>query len=421
MQSERKSVVKRDLIIVNYKEIREIHELIISDKIKNDLKQAYTVLKKKIDSLNEDILDPIMFENKEGLREAMQAILNLIKSYLVQLESSSADKYCKDKAIEIIKIYGAAVESCKNKYFPVSKMLIKTKLTEGEFRLRSQQIELESMIDPLGKSSIYLTLNKIQAKAKQRGALAPKVIVCYAGEAESNIEWTSTFSDILCRHLQAAGLNITLMDPDTFSSATDYTKQFIESDFVFLLGTESLAEKYDSSNYFVRKMIEYILIKQESAHVKQKFSLIPILISGDKKSFPVMFSHLRYFNFLNSIDNKTYFDNLCELIALSYEENIKAFEQEISEFVFNIPEEFRGLITSKKILIHSADTHKEKLGIIRDEPKDSSKEAKAERKDPAPSSSLQQHGMWPVVPVVAGAPGGPAFVQGPPGGLSFTT
>jgi len=178
------------------------------------------------------------------------------------------------------------------------------------------------------------------------------VFICYAWpdlKKEKHLEWLQPFLKGLRQHLHQAGLalvKLDIVDNPPGGSIEEYMRSAQTSDFVILIGTESLLFKHEGSGISaVCTELVYIRRKREADHKAGKHRVFPLLVSGIyPKAFPAEYD--RY----NTVKDwkegpKTYFEHLCWLIAALYSTENEAFQEIWDKFLGSLGSDEKALVT----------------------------------------------------------------------------
>ncbi len=142
------------------------------------------------------------------------------------------------------------------------------------------------------------TLNNVKEEAKKQNWSYPNgVFISYAWPDPQLLEeqdlhcCIQPFLTNLRQHLQLAGINKVLLDiKDCEHGESIYkfmTDNVTKSEFILLIGTESLLKKHTTGVYLIQTELAEIEKKRRKDSEQGKYNVLPILLSGDfHTSFP---------------------------------------------------------------------------------------------------------------------------------------
>ena len=323
-----------------------------ADKIENaELKKStldrINDIEEKVMNFNSDLKDPIIRE--VALLEMLDLIRRVAAGLSEEGARSSANARCKVVVDEIyhsiMRTYSDAENILKP---PLEPLPPKIKRYIRSHRLRLEQELL------LGETNLALAFKHVLSAIKIKGFdhMPPKgVFIYYAwpdnkDEQQKHLNWVQPFLIGLRAHLEAAGLYVRLdIKDNSGDNIYDYMKGARTSEFVILVGTESLLKKHEGGTSAVCN--ELIEIKRARAQQgNAKFKLCPILISGTiETAFPPQYE--LYTTIRNwKDDTKTYYHHIRWLIECLYSTGEGAFVEEWDGFLKQITDDERLVLTN---------------------------------------------------------------------------
>jgi hypothetical protein len=313
---------------------------ISESKVKILLQEVMEDIDKKIKQYNEDVECPII--TQATLLDALKEINSIISATEKKINDMAPSSDSKRKVQIVLGHVQTTLKTTQDQLSsPISTP------DEPDWKKHRLHFEQELL---LPNAKLGGSFNKFLQEIEKKGrnyTIPNRIFICYAWpdeKTEKYLSWLQPFLVGLRDHLRSAGL-IALLDIKDCSSGANiflHMTQAESSDFVILVGTESLLRKHMAGTASV--CAELISIKRKRIQDKQDFHVIPILVSGDfTTSFPAQYE--LYTNIIDWKNTSTYFLNLCRLIEKLYSTSSAAFNDILDNFIKSISDEEQAILT----------------------------------------------------------------------------
>lgn len=283
-----------------------------------EVKKHIAELFEKMKSFQIDLEDPILHG---CMKKTFESIEQSIKVSVDKLNKLVATSYDISLAKAIINNIQNSFKNEKEKFFPTPPKICKTQPHWREHNLRMQQEQLESKEI---STQFYETLGKISERGKQYFNWG-RIRIYAANDSTTYLSWVPNFLSKLASHLKLAYERGTVASPIMIEPITSYESlnEIDTAEFVLLIGTEALVNTRDriTTNITLSKISRRF--EQDYKRKNEYSSIIPILISGDKRSsFTAEFDQRFILDFTQGASYLTY---LQKLISIIYKTDESAF------------------------------------------------------------------------------------------------
>jgi len=326
---------------IDFSALRKTADGIEHSETKNIVNVTLDACEKRVKEFNKDAQDLLM---KEKLREALTELENVINGGELEVNRAGGDSTSLRRAKASLEPLKKTCAVVKAQMMPSSAPMIKAETDWQTHRLRLEQ-QLLLGGSPLAKP-FSETLQKIADKGRRAHSPPNGIFICYAwpnteSEQEQHLQWIQPFLVGLRNHLHTAGLSSAKLDIKDNPPGGDiytYMKGAETSDFVLLIGTESLLRKHEWGLSAVCTELVKIRRKRIADHKEDKQRVLPLLISGNyQTSFPAEYE------LYNTIKDwkgakTTYYQQLGWLIAALYGTAETAFEGIWKDFLATVTE-----------------------------------------------------------------------------------
>jgi hypothetical protein len=316
----------RPQLQINVESLRKTLGRISDATVKKIVTDTLKVFEKRIQDFNENAQDPTISDKTLG--EDIVDLEGLIENAKGNLEDHAADKQSKKLASEVLGQLTQGFLKLSTQP-PYKAILQQTKLTSNRptdeidlYRLRKEQQLLFEEPSPLN-AAFNKALEEVRASGLPDHKPPKGVFICYAWPdidrpQEQHLSWLQPFLAKLRDHLKAAGLGSTILDirdNPVGGDISQYMNAAKESNYVLLIGTESLLRKHKEGGA-VRTELIHIMRKLKEDRQKNLYRVIPILLSGTPETaFPAEYE---LYNTIQFWDETSYFVNFRRLIASLY-------------------------------------------------------------------------------------------------------
>jgi len=287
---------------------------------------------------------------KNKLFQDIADLENIIKSHEAAIERTGADISSIRRAQTMLDHLKAACATKKEQFRPSPPPApdIDSKLKWSQQRLYFEQELLLSDRSTL-REPFHSALRKIARRGREDYRVPKGVFICYAqpdmrNKNEQHLKWILPFLRGLYQHLYLAGLESVQLDIMNYAPGNnihEYMRGAETSDFVLLIGTESLIREHESGIGAVSIELSHIRRKRTTDTKARMYRVFPILISGNDSVFPIEYHD---YSTIKEWGKKTYFTHLHQLIAALYSTNEEAFRDIWEEFLKIVGEDTKLLL-----------------------------------------------------------------------------
>jgi hypothetical protein len=199
---------------------------------------------------------------------------------------------------------------CGNKIPMVKSEEVSTLSLSRQDRERLNQEQTLSRLRTSYESAL------VRVKGRMRGqANSPRCFINYSWGVTEHERWVF----VLAKDLRNAGINVIFdrWDVHPGSSLSKFIEKIVTSDYVIVVGTPNLREKYDTEDADPVVDAELRLINTKlRQRTNKREGVLPLLLDGTlETSFPPMFGDSAYLDFRNP---KDYFRALFDAILTLY-------------------------------------------------------------------------------------------------------
>ncbi len=329
---------------IDWQGLQDTADRIPETSVKEDIETMLAALKKRIDHFNHDAEGFIVTTDR--LKQTLENLQSIIVNISLGLKTHAYDMRTTGLAGSILEYLSKTLTELQSKQ-PYSLASIAKSLSIEKKRLE-QHLFLEQKIlnsSPL-KGPFYEALDKIKKKGLSDYKHPNGVFISYAwpdleSKKEQHLFWLQPFLAGLCDHLRTAGLGSVTLDIQNNpygGNIYHFMESARTSEIVLLMGTQSLLRKHREGGAVRSELISMRRKMREEAK-QEVHRVIPILLNGIvETSLPPEYEMYTSISFWQQ---KSYFTNLCQLIAILYghaspQANSEAFKDIWDKFLQQI-------------------------------------------------------------------------------------
>jgi len=352
-KSGSEEIPKVPALIINAEAMRKTVDSISHGSTKTVLQATLVEALRLADNFESNRQDP--FLAGEGLAAHQNAAKNLseLEALIIadRAKMKGPDTTSKGRAEAVFKHLEQACSTVRQK---LKLQSTETALPpEPQWKMHRLRLEQTLFLESSLNTAFNEALESVAKRARTYSH--PKsVFICYAwpnlkDDREAHLNWIQPFLKGLRKHLHDAGLatvKLDIMDGKPGGNIYEYMESARTSDFVLLIGTESLICRHEMGLSAVCTELVHIRRKRRDDKEAGKGERVfPILLSGDySRAFPPEFDRYSTVDGWNE-DHKTYFDHLCGLIPALYSTDKEAFEDIWKGFLEKLSLDQNTLVT----------------------------------------------------------------------------
>ena len=338
--------IKNNLPVINYPEkaiVEMLEEIKMSQFLREQVRLSLENIKKRITEIR-----------RYQLKEYVEQFYTTIKAAIVNIKNTAILLY------DDIKHLNPALSNSLYKLFTDAITPLEMEINKKTEMPDMEREKLNLKTKALYASQSYIVrqeafkrkLNDHLLSLKELLIGLKKPICCFSyawpsQEKEQEEYWVKPFLSILYDHLTTAGIKVSMdiRDNKPGHSIVKFMNQHYNAgNYVILIGTESLLNKYNSDRMHVIKSEVKLLLEQveEDKKVDNHSRLCPLLISGTMAtSFPPIFSS--HITVKDAREEKGYPNLLEYLISWLYDGNYNELPPRYSKLWEEFLLSFSGL------------------------------------------------------------------------------
>jgi hypothetical protein len=288
-----------------------------------------------------------MNEDFSASRNSIIKQLTRIKTYVEQLDSLSGLKQVKESFASIEQLYQSINDKIKDNVRSTEAKILaadyleqlheainflseRYNISDKKLSIPSRSITELQRTEGLSSSEYLLRLQnsafgQVLSSIADHSAehyIPPTVYICYAWPHEDYIKqetWIQSFLINLRKDLRNAGITtkLDIQDNPHGGNIYHFMEKLKSSDYVIVIGSESLLKKHDMGTTAVATEFINILDKRAADAVNGKYRVLPIVVDGDAKT--ALPPYFRMYTMICDWVGASYLASIKKLIGTLYE------------------------------------------------------------------------------------------------------